>query len=144
MNNKIFNFAICLIFCCLLISACKTNAKKEEARQNQYESSKKTIEEIETESPLKFLNITSTNKRNLVGQTVIKGLIKNKATAVTYKDFQIKVSFYSKTGALLEEDEETIMEKVGPGDEFEFKSKFFAAKGSEDVKLKIIAAKVAN
>jgi hypothetical protein len=36
------------------------------------------------------------------------------------------------------------MEKIEAGDEFEFKSKFFAAKGSEEVKLKIIAAKVAN
>jgi hypothetical protein len=144
MINKLFNFGIYLVFSLFLLSACNNKEKKEAARQDQYETSKKTIEEIEKESPLKFITVTSTNKRNIVGQTVVKGVIKNKATTVSYKDFTIKVSFFSKTGTLLEEDEETIMEKIEAGDEFEFKSKFFAAKGSEEVELKVIAAKVAN
>jgi hypothetical protein len=33
------------------------------------------------------------------------------------------------------------MEQIGPGDEFEFKSKFFAPRDAEEVKLKVISAK---
>ncbi|MEY4702574.1 MAG: hypothetical protein RIR96_471 [Bacteroidota bacterium] len=114
---------------------------KEKQKKQSYEASKKTIEEIERENPLRFISVNGKDKKNIIGQTVVKGTIINKATTVAYKNFAVKVSFYSKTGALLEEDEETIMEQIGPGDEFEFKSKFFAPRDAEEVKLKVISAK---
>jgi hypothetical protein len=80
----------------------------------------------------------------LIGQTVVKGKISNTATVVGYKDVTIKISFFSKTGTLLEEDEETIYNEVKPGGTLEFKSKFYAPKGSDDVKLNIINAKVSK
>jgi hypothetical protein len=125
-----------------MITSCNLAEKnKEEKKKQSYEVSKKTIEEIERESPLKFVSVVGKDKKNIIGQTVVKGTIINKATTVAYKNFSIRVSFYSKTGTLLEEDEETIMEQVGPGDEVEFKSKFFAPKDAEEVKLKVVSAK---
>jgi hypothetical protein len=125
-----------------MIASCNLVEKnKEEKKKQSYEVSKKTIEEIERESPLKFVSVVGKDKKNIIGQTVVKGTIINKATTVAYKNFSIRVSFYSKTGTLLEEDEETIMEQVGPGDEVEFKSKFFAPKDAEEVKLKVVSAK---
>ena len=137
-----FAFNVMAIFFLSMITSCNLAEKnKEEKKKQSYEASKKTIEEIERESPLKFVSVVGKDKKNIIGQTVVKGTIINKATTVAYKNFSIRVSFYSKTGTLLEEDEETIMEQVGPGDEVEFKSKFFAPKDAEEVKLKVVSAK---
>ena len=137
-----FAFNVISIFFLSMIASCNLAEKnKEEKKKQSYEVSKKTIEEIERESPLKFVSVVGKDKKNIIGQTVVKGTIINKATTVAYKNFSIRVSFYSKTGTLLEEDEETIMEQVGPGDEVEFKSKFFAPKDAEEVKLKVVSAK---
>ncbi|MEN9963807.1 MAG: hypothetical protein RL582_902 [Bacteroidota bacterium] len=141
---RFVSFAINMIaiFFLGMIASCNLAEKnKEEKKKQSYEASKKTIEEIERESPLKFVSVVGKDKKNIIGQTVVKGTIINKATTVAYKNFSIRVSFYSKTGTLLEEDEETIMEQVGPGDEIEFKSKFFAPKDAEEVKLKVVSAK---
>jgi hypothetical protein len=134
------------LFCLLIffVCACNNKGKKQNEKVDDYETSKMTIEEIESKNPKKFLKVEGRDKHNLVGQTVVKGKISNTATVVGYKDVTIKISFFSKTGTLLEEDEETIYNEVKPGETLEFKSKFYAPKGSDDVKLNIINAKVSK
>lgn len=129
----------------LFLFACNDKGKKQDAKaETTYETSKMTISEIESKNPKKFLKVEGRDKHNLIGQTVVKGKISNIATVVIYKDVTIKISFFSKTGTLLEEDEETIYNEVKPGGTLEFKSKFYAPKGSSDVKLNIINAKVSK
>jgi hypothetical protein len=128
----------------LFLLACNDKGKKQDAKSDTYETSKMTISEIESKNPKKFLKVEGRDKHNLIGQTVVKGKISNIATVVGYKDVTIKISFFSKTGTLLEEDEETIYNEVKPGETLEFKSKFYAPKGSSDVKLNIINAKASN
>ena len=128
----------------LFLFACNGKEKKQDAKSDTYETSKMTISEIEAKNPKKFLKVEGRDKHNLIGQTVVKGKISNTATVIVYKDVTIKISFFSKTGTLLEEDEETIYNEVKPGETLEFKSKFFAPKGSDDVKLNIINAKVSK
>lgn len=128
----------------LFLLACNDKENKQNTKSDTYETSKITISEIESKNPKKFLKIDGREKHNLIGQTVVKGKISNTATVVGYKDVTIKISFYSKTGTLLEEDEETIYNEVKPGETLEFKSKFYAPKGSDDVKLNIIKAKVSH
>jgi len=139
--NLIKTFAFVTI---LFLVSCKDKGKSQDSKSDTYETSKMTISEIESKNPQKFLKIEGRDKHNLIGQTVVKGKITNKATVVGYKDVTIKISFFSKTGTLLEEDEETIYDEVKPGDTIEFKSKFYAPKGSSDVKLNIINAKVTS
>lgn len=129
----------------LYLFACNDKGKKQDAKvETTYETSKMTISEIESKNPKKFLKVEGRDKHNLIGQTVVKGKISNTATVVAYKDVTIKISFFSKTGTLLEEDEETIYNEVKPGEILEFKSKFYAPKGSSDVKLNVINAKVSK
>ncbi len=128
----------------LFVVACNDKDKKQDAKSDTYETSKMTISEIESKNPKKFLKVEGRDKHNLIGQTVVKGKILNTATVVAYKDVTIKISFFSKTGTLLEEDEETIYDEIKSGETLEFKSKFFAPKGSSDVKLNIINAKVSK
>jgi hypothetical protein len=59
----------------------------------------------------------------------------------TYKDVDVKLDFYSKTGTLLETDKETVFEVIGPGQSKNFKTKYFAPKGTDSVALSVTAAK---
>ena len=103
-----------LIIAMLSFSAC-SNKHDEKKTADTYEKGKLTVAEIEEKNPERFLAASGTNKRNLLGQTVVKGNIINHAKMVGFKDIDIKLSFYSKTGALLEEDREVIYETVnGP------------------------------
>ena len=117
------------------------SSDEEKKTANTYEKVKLTVEEIEKKNPERFLSATGYEKKNLIRQTVVKGTIVNNAKMVSFKDIDIKLSFYSKTGALLEEDHEMIYETIAPGDSKSFKSKFFAAKGTDSVAVKVVSAR---
>ncbi len=117
-----------LVLASFFIISCN-NSNDEKKTANTYEKVKLTVEEIEKKNPERFLSATGYEKKNLIRQTVVKGTIVNNAKMVSFKDIDIKLSFYSKTGALLEENHEMIYETIAPGDSKSFKSKFFAAKG---------------
>jgi hypothetical protein len=125
----------------IVIGACNSSDKKTDAAKDKYEQTKETLEETEKKNPARFLTVTGHDKKNLLGQTVVKGMLNNTAKVASYKDVQIKLSFYSKTKALLEEDVETIFETLAPGKSAEFKTKYFAPKGTDSVALKIVGAK---
>ena len=102
-----------LVLASFFIISCN-NSNDEKKTANTYEKVKLTVEEIEKKNPERFLSATGYEKKNL--------------------------SFYSKTGALLEEDHEMIYETIAPGDSKSFKSKFFAAKGTDSVAVKVVSA----
>lgn len=130
------------ILCCtFLYMACNSNQDKETSRKDKYENSKLSLEEIEKKTPRDFLTVSGSDKKNLVGQTVVRGKIHNKAKVVSYKDVDIKLFFYSKTGALLQEDQEMIYETIAPGATASFKSKYFSPKGTDSIAMKIVSAK---
>jgi hypothetical protein len=137
MKNFIF------VFCCLCLAfqSCNSSEQKEKARNDQYENSKLSLEEVEKKSPGRFLSVTGTDKKNLLGQTVVKGKLQNNAKMVTYKDVDVKLFFYSKTGTLLQEDQEMIYETIAPGSSVNFKSKYFAPKGTDSIAMKVLTAK---
>lgn len=122
--------------------SCKNGAdSKNSTSDDSYEKTKESLEEKEKKNPIRFLAISGKDKHNLIGQTVIKGTITNKARIATYKDVEIELSFFSKTGVLLEKEKETIFEELAPGETTDFKTKYFAPKGTDSVALKIVQAK---
>lgn len=122
-------------------TACNSKGKNEQAEKANYEKAKESLEEKEKKNPIVFLKVSSKDKHNLIGQTVIKGSINNNAKICVYKDVQLELSFFSKTGVLLEKDKETIYEMIEPGKSSEFKTKYFAPKGTDSVGIKILSAK---
>ena len=136
MKNKMLPFLLVAFF---FISC--NNADDEKQTTANYEKVKLTVEEIEKKNPERFLSVTGHERKNLINQTVVKGTVINNAKMVSFKDIDIKISFYSKTGALLEEDHEMIYETIAPGDSKSFKTKFFAAKGTDSVSMKVMSAK---
>jgi hypothetical protein len=54
----------------------------------------------------------------------------------------LQLSFFSKTGTLLEKSNETIYDVIAPGKSVDFKTKYFAPKGTDSVGIKVMAAKI--
>lgn len=123
------------------LMACSSSDKKTEKGKDKYEQTKENLEETEKKNPARFITVSGHDRRNFIGQTVVKGTITSKASVATYKDITIELSFYSKTGALLERDKEEIYESLSPGASIDFKSKYFAPKGTDSVALKVTGAK---
>ncbi len=136
MKNMFFIFLLVSFF-----TACESKTDYDVSSSKNYEDSKMSLEQIEQKSPSKFLVADGERKNNILGQSVVKGQIKNRAKIVSYKDIDVKISFYSKTGTLLEEDHETVYETVAPGTTKKFKSKYFTPKGTDSVAFSIAGAK---
>ncbi len=137
---KIISASVLIAFL-ITVVACNNQHQYEINSNDKYEKGKETLVAMEQKNPLKFLSVKGGNKKNMLGQTVVRGNIYNHAKIVSYKDVDIKLSFYSKTGALLEEDNNVVYETITPGGSKSFKSKFFTPKGTDSVALKVIGAK---
>lgn len=135
--KNIFLFVVLLSF----FAACENKSDYDVSTSKNYEENKLSLEQIEQKSPSKFLVADGERKNNILGQSVVKGQIKNRAKIVSYKDIDVKISFYSKTGTLLQQDHETIYETVAPGSTKKFKSKHFTPKGTDSVAFSIAGAK---
>ena len=125
----------------VFLSACNNVERSVANEKEQYQQAKETLEEKEKKNPANFLLIDSRDKHNLIGQTVVKGTLRNIAKVCTYKDVALELSFYSKTGTLLIKTNETIYDKIEPGKSVNFKAKEFAPKGSDSVAINILGAK---
>ncbi len=125
----------------LFATACNNNDATTSTNKDKYEQTKEDLATTEKKNPTRFLTITSKDKRNILGQTVVKGTLNNNAKIASFKDIEIKLAFYSKTGVLLEEDVETIFESLAPGKSTDFKTKYFAPKGTDSVAIKVIGGK---
>ena len=136
--KKIAGIAVVSI---ILLSACNNKAKEAAAGKENYQKATQTLEEKEKKNPVAFLTVSSRDKHNLIGQTVIKGNVSNTAKVCTYKDVQLELSFFSKTGTLLEKDIETVYDLIAPGKSAGFKTKYFAPKGTDSVAIKVLGAK---
>jgi hypothetical protein len=136
MKNIVF-----IVLSLSFFTACENKADYDVNSSKNYEDTKMSLEQIEQKSPSKFLVAAGERKNNILGQSVVKGQIKNRAKIVSFKDIDVKISFYSKTGTLLEEDHETIYETVAPGTIKKFKSKYFTPKGTDSVAFSIAGAK---
>lgn len=137
--KKIISIAVVFIF---LLSACNNKAKEAATEKENYQKATETLLEKEKKNPVSFLSISSHDKHNLLGQTVIKGSVNNAAKVCTYKDVQLELSFFSKTGTLLEKGNETVYDNIAPGKSANFKTKYFAPKGTDSVGVKIVGAKI--
>ena len=135
---------IALLSALLFFTACNNGDATVNKAKDKYELTKEDLQATETKSPARFITVSGHDKRNLLGQTVVKGTLTNNAKVVSFKDIDVELAFYSKTGALLEKDRETVYETIAPGDSKNFKTKYFAPKGTDSVALKVMGSKVAE
>jgi hypothetical protein len=132
-------FSLIILMAILLFACNESDSSK--AKKESYELTKKELLSKEQKDPTAFITISGYNKKNIVGQTVVRGTLTNKASVAVFKDIDIRLSFFSKTKALLETDKETIFDILEPGESKDFKTKYFAPKGTDSVGLQVLAAK---
>jgi hypothetical protein len=125
----------------LLLTACGNKDKTAGNGKDKYEQTKETLQETEKKNPVRFLAVSGHDRRNIIRQTVIIGTLTNNAKVVSYKDVDLELAFFSKTGALLEKDHEVVYETIAPGNSTNFKTKYFAPRGTDSVAIKVLNAK---
>ena len=135
-------FILLTAFSIILYSCNADETQNKTSDQESYKITKESLLKKEIKNPESFLIVAGHDKRNILGQTVVKGIISNKAKVAVFKDVDIKLSFYSKTRALLETDKETVFEVLQPGESKDFKTKYFAPKGTDSVALEVLGAKI--
>lgn len=91
------------------------NGRLESSDRTLYEVQKMSIEETEKLNPAEFLLAYGEYRENFWGNKFkIDCTIENRATVATYKDVQIRITFYTKTGTAIADDVVTIYEIFGP------------------------------
>lgn len=133
---------ILILFSFISLVACNNSDRQSAKAKDKYEQTKETLEDSEKKNPSRFLSVSGHNKHNLLGQTVVKGTLINNAKVASYKDVDVELDFFSKTGALLEKDHEIIYETLAPGISTNFKTKYFAPRGTDSVALSVTNAKI--
>jgi len=123
-----------------LLFSCKEIDKKFNLKSGKtYEESKQNLADKEKENPKQFLKLTGDDHRNFWGKTVYKGLIKNTATVISYKDVRVKL-LYFKEGAQVANHEELFDNTISPNDDFSFKAKYKTPRGTDSVAAYIMSA----
>ena len=121
--------------------SCKDIDKKLNFNSNKsYQENKKSLAEKEKGSPKEFLQLTGDDHRNFWGKTVYKGIIKNTATVVSYKDIRVKL-LYFKGGEQVANHEEQFDNTIQPNDDYSFKAKYKTPRGTDSVAAYIMIAK---
>jgi hypothetical protein len=126
------------------LAACNSATKTEEKEKASYEKAKETLEEKEKKNPANFITASCRDRSNLIGQTVMKISLTSKATVAIYKDIELELSFFSKTGALLQKDVTTIYKTLAPGETVTEKEKQYTPKQTDSISLKVLSAKNAS
>lgn len=106
-------------------------------KKETYQEKKKSLEEIEKESPLTFIKVNGTYRQNLIDQWVLEGTISNEASAVTFKDVVLKITYYSKTGTELGSEDKVFYEFYSPGSSKSFKIKVDGVGGTASINYDI-------
>jgi len=122
------------VICTVFLFSCK-----EKFNDKTYQENKLTLAQKESDHPAQFLRISSDDKKNLFGATVIKGKIVNTASVAVYKNTRIKMLCY-KNGVRVEEHEDVLPELIKPGAVKNFKIKYHLPKGTDSLALSIMSA----
>jgi hypothetical protein len=126
-----------LCFLCLIIFL--LGSCKEKFDDKDYKDNKQSLATKEQTHPEAFLKLTSNDKRNLFGATIIKGKIYNTASVCGYKLTRIKILCYHN-GIRVEEHEDVFPDLIKPGNVSNFKIKYRLPKATDSIALSVMSA----
>jgi hypothetical protein len=112
---------------------------KEKFDTKTYQENKQSLSQRESQHPEQFLKISSDDKRNLFGATIIKGKLVNTASVAAYKNARIKMLCF-KNGIRVEEHEDIVPDIIKPGTVKNFKTRYHLPKGTDSLALFIMSA----
>ncbi len=112
--------------------------KKEPSSQEKVES----IAETEMRQASKFLKVDGNYNFNLTGRKVkIRGTIANYATAASFKDVVVRVTFLTKTNTKIGSEDRVLYEDFPPNSQKEFYLKVKKERACKAVSMRVIRAR---
>lgn len=135
---KTMKYAIAALVICTLSVSC--NSANNQRPSTKYEEKKASMADMEKESPLKFLKISGSHRRNLVSQEVIEGEVANHATLTSYKNIEIQLTFLNSDGSTVDKQKHTLDDVAKPGSSVDFKIKVSHVKDASSVTMDIVDA----
>lgn len=130
--------AIVVFFSIMLFFSCSQKGKNAE---DTYSSGKTTLKKVEVRSPEKFISVSCSHKKNILGQIVVSGKMVNTGALATYTDIELMFSFFDKSGNLIDEARETFADSLKRGQSLSFRKKFSGLKQTDSVAVKVNDAK---
>jgi hypothetical protein len=119
-----------------------TRAKDSLLRKESEGELREQLKAKEEQHPTEFLAGEISFRDNLIGQSVIRGHVTNSATAATFKDIELTITYISKTGAPISNEIFIVYEPLPPGQSASFKFKTRSPKGTSTSKMTVSGAKV--
>ena len=133
-----------LSLCLALFLLCSCGNTKKKFDEKTYEQNKESLADKEKKNPIDFLEVSGNDRRNWLGQTVIKGSVHNKASVIAYRDIRIKMLFFNKEGKLVANHEDVYEETLLPNNSMKFKARYGTPRGTDSVALSVMSAAVAE
>jgi len=127
-----------VFFMILTLASCKGKFDSK-----TYEENKESLADREKEHPEQFIKISSDDKKNLFGATVIKGKLVNTGSVCCYKNTRVKMLCY-KNGIRVEEHEDVIPDIIKPGNIKNFRTRYHLPKGTDSLSFSVMSADIVN
>ena len=112
--------------------------------QKSAEELKADLTQTEKQNPTQYITSRTSNRQNLISQTVLEGTLTNSATVAAFKDVVLQANFLSKTNSIIATQNITMYEVINPGQTILFKKKIFVSKDVANVNITISGATPAN
>ncbi len=145
------NFILFIIACIICVSCNQSSNQPENSASNETKNvtPKKTHEEImedarilEVSKPTEYLSVTyKLDYKVFSGKDVVRGTISSSAASASYKDINLKITFYSKTDTELGSEEYVVYDFVNPGTSIKFEIKLKSPKGTQKIGVQVVGAK---
>lgn len=132
-------YAIAAVMICTLFAVGCDSANNQRPT-TKYEEKKASMADMERDSPLKFLKISGSHRRNLVSQEVVEGEVSNHATLTSYKNIEVQLTFLASDGSTIEKQKHTLDDVAKPGATVDFKIKVKHVKDATSVTMDIVDA----
>jgi hypothetical protein len=128
----------------LLFNACNTSNGNTVDAQS-YQEKVMSVQEIENSEPTKFLSADGSYNSNFWGDKFkVHGKITNTATAASYKDAVVRVTYYSKTGTELATNEYTIYDFFPPNSVKNFELKIQNYQDVKSIGWDVVGAQISQ
>lgn len=106
-----------------------------------YQEKVMTVKEIELSQPTRFLTASGTYNDNFWGDKVkVHGTVTNTATAATFKDPVVKITYFSKSNTPIGDKTYTIYEIIPPHSTINFELKVYKYQNTDRVDWEVIKA----
>ncbi len=111
--------------------------------RDSYYEKVRTVEEIENDDPVRFLDASGDYRKNIWGDKIkVNCTINNNATVATYKDAVVEITYYTKTNTKVGSETQTIYEVFPPNSSKTIKLKLDNYKNVNAIGWKVVRAEV--